>query len=222
MSDRVRQWGGVAAIVFVVLILITVFAGGSPPAIDDSADKIRAYFVDHRGGLLVSNVVGILAIPFVLWFVVVLRDTLRGDDTANALGTASLVGIVVTAPMALAGGAVAASIVYLDGFVNSASDDTVRLVFQAQTLLFAATSAGLVVFTLMAGLAIRRTGALPALTMWLAFLGTVGNLVTMIAAASSGAANIGFAGVLTFALFVLVTGITVALGKATPTSTAAT
>jgi hypothetical protein len=215
MSDRARQWGGVAAIVFVVLILITIFSGGSPPAADDSAEKIRTYFIDHRGALLVANLLGVLAIPFVLWFLVVLRDTLRGDAMANALGNAAFAGLVVTAAMALAGGAVAASVVYVDGFVNTVSADTVQLVFEAQTLLFAATAAGLILFSLTAGLAIQRTGALPAYTMWLAFLATLGNVLTVVSTASSDAAMLGLAGVTTFALFVLVTGITMALGKAT-------
>jgi hypothetical protein len=97
MTDRAVRWGGVAAIVFVVLVLITVFAGGPPPAADDPADKIRTYLVDHRTGLLVSNFLGLLAIPFVIWFGVVLRELVRGDRTANALGTASLAGLLVTA-----------------------------------------------------------------------------------------------------------------------------
>ena len=222
MSDRTRQWGGVAAIVFVVLILITIFSGGSPPAADDSAEKIRTYFIDHRGALLLANLLGVVAIPFVLWFLVVLRDTLRGDATANALGNAAFAGLVVTAGMALAGGAVAASVVYvalnhglLAVMLNTVSADTVQLVFEVQTLLFSATAAGLILFSLTAGLAIQRTGALPAYTMWLAFLATLGNVLTVVSTASSDAAMLGLAGVTTFALFVLVTGITMALGKAT-------
>jgi hypothetical protein len=213
MSDRIRQWGGVAAIVFVVLILISAFIGGSPPAADDAADKIRAYFVDNRDQILVANLLGVLAIPFVLWFVVVLRDTLRGDDLSNALGTTALVGLTVTAPMALAGGALSSAPIYVNGVANNLSDDTLRLVFEAQSLMFAATAAGIIVFSLFAGLAIRRTGALPAFLMWLAFLATAGNLVAAISTAGAGASMLGFAGLLTFALFVLATGITIAVGK---------
>lgn len=220
MSDRARQWGGVAAIVFVVLIVITIISGGSPPAADDSAEKIRTYFIDHRGALLVANLIGVLAIPFVLWFLVVLRDTLRGDGMANALGNAAFAGLVVTAAMALAGSAISASVVYVDGFVNTVSADTVQLVFEAQTLLFAATAAGLILFSLTSGLAIQRTGALPAYTMWLAFLATLGNVVTVVSTASSDAAMLGLAGVTTFALFVLVTGITMAMGKTTVSAAA--
>ena len=217
MTERTVRWGGVAAIVFVVLILITAFSAGEPPAADDAVDKVRDYSVDHRGALLASNLIGLAAIPFIIWFAVVLREVLRRDPTTDALGLASLAGLLVTAAMALAGGAVATSPVYVDGVADELGDDALRIVFEAQTLLFAATSAGIVLFSLTAALAIRRTGALPAYTMWLALLATVGNVVTLFSTASAGAAMLGFAGLLTFVLFVLVTGITMATGKATPT-----
>jgi hypothetical protein len=115
---------------------------------------------------------------------------------------------------------VASSVVYVDGVAGALGDDTLRIAFEAQSLLFAATSAGIVLFTFAAGMAIRRTGALPAYTMWFALLATVGNLVTIVSTAGSGLSMLGFLGVLSFALFVLVSGLTMALGKATPASVA--
>lgn len=221
MSDRVRQWGGIAAIAFVALILVGIISAGSPPAADDPADKIRAFFVDNRGALLLGNLLGILAIPFVLWFAAVLRDTLRGDDLDNALGTAGFAGLVASAAMALAGGAVAAAPVYVDGVANALNDDTLRLVYEAQNLLFAATAGGFILFSLTTALAIRRTQALPAYTMWLALLAAVGNLVAVASSAGATLSLLGFVGVLTFALFVLVTGIVIALGRTSRTAAAA-
>jgi len=221
MTDRARQWGGVAAIVFVALILVSAFIGGAPPAADDAVDKLRSYFVDNRDQILIANLLGVLAVPFVLWFAVVVRDTLRGDDLSNALGAASLVGLAVTAPMALAGGALSSAPVYVDGVAQNLNDDTLRLVYESQALMFSATAAGLILLSLCAGLAIRRTGALPAYTMWLAFLATAGNLVTVVSTAGAGASQVAIVGLLTFALFLLVTGITIALGKATPSAAAA-
>jgi hypothetical protein len=221
MTERTVRGGGVAGIVFVVLIMVTAFSAGEPPAADDAVDKMREYFVDHRSALLASNLIGLVAVPFVFWFAVVLRELLRGDSTTDALGVASLAGLVLTASMALAGGAVATSVVYVDGVADKLDGDTLRIVYEAQGLLFAATSAGIVLFSLTAALAIRRTAALPAYTMWLALLATLGNLLTMVSTAGAGASMLGFTGLLTFALFVLVTGITMALGKATPIAGAA-
>src|SRR4051794_5378020 len=161
MSNRTIQWGGVAGMTFVVLILITIFGVSQPPMADDAIDKIRSYLVDNRSALLLYNALGLCGIPFVLWFAVVLRHVLRGDDTSNALATASLAGLLVTAPMAMVGGAVSVAPIYLDGAAETLSDDTLRLAFEGQNLLFGATSAGIILFALGAALAIRRTGALP-------------------------------------------------------------
>src|SRR5258708_14559530 len=118
--------------------------------------------------------------------------------------------------MAMAGGALTSSAIYVDGVANKLGDDSIWIVFEGQSLLFAATSAGLVLFALTAGLAIARTRALPSYTMWLAYLAALGNLVAMISTVTAGASAVGLAGVISFALFVLVTGIVMAIGKATP------
>src|SRR5947208_2420298 len=99
MTDRSVRAGGIAGLIFVALILVAVFAAGNPPAADDAADKIRDFLVDHRGAIILGNLFGLLGIPFVLWFGVVLRESLRGDAMSNALGTTSLAGLLVTAPM---------------------------------------------------------------------------------------------------------------------------
>lgn len=211
MTERTVRWAGVAAIIFVVLILITVFSGGQPPDADAAVDKIRTFLIDNRSTLLLSNLLGLIGIPFVVWFVVVLRDVLRGDRTSNALGTASLAGLVVTAPMAMVGGALSVAPVYVSGVANHLGDDTIRIMFEAQNLMFAATSAGIVLFSITTALAIRRTKALPTYTMWLAFVATLG----------AGAAGLGVFGILSFALFLLVTGITMAAGKTTPATSIA-
>ena len=83
MTDRTVRLGGLAGVIFVILIVITIFAGGSMPKPDDSVVKIQKYFVDHRRGLLVSNFVGLVGIPFILWFGVVLRELVRRDRLAG-------------------------------------------------------------------------------------------------------------------------------------------
>lgn len=215
MSDRAVRFAGGAGIVFVVLIVLTILISGSPPMADDAVTKIRDYYVDHRSNLLCANLLGIVAIPFVLWFAVVLREMFRLDRLANALGTFSLAGLLVTAPIALIGGALNVSVIYIDGAAQKYPPDTLRVIYDAQGLAFAATSAGIVTFTLGAALAIRRSTLLPSFTMWLALLAVIGNVVTMFTVLDAGAATIGFVGVATFALFILVTGIMMAAGKTT-------
>jgi hypothetical protein len=86
-------------------------------------------------------------------------------------------------------------------------------VYEAQSLLFAATAAGLLLFALAAGLAIHRARTLPLYTMWLAFLAAIGNIIALFSSLAPGASLLGLVGVLTFVLFVLVVGIVMAIGK---------
>src|SRR3954462_2340658 len=179
MPKRMVQWAGVAAIAFVVLTLISVFSTGEPPAADDAIGKIRDYLVDHRTALLVSNFLGLVGIPLVIWFGVALRDVLRGDRMANALGTASLAGLLVTAPLAMVGGAIGTAAVYVDGVAQTMGDDSLRIVYEGQTLLFGATAAGLTLFAVATGLAIYRTRSLPTYTMWLPLLAALCNILPL-------------------------------------------
>jgi len=221
MPKRTVQWAGVAAIAFVALTLVTVFSSGEPPAADDAVGKLRDYLVDHRSALLLSNFLGLVAIPLIIWFGVALRDAVRGDRTANALGTASLAGLLITAPLAMAGGALASAPVYVDRVADNLGDDSIRIVYEAQSLLFGATSAGLTLFALASALAIHRTRTLPMYTMWLAYLAAIGNIIALFSTLAPGASALGLVGVLTFVLFVLVVGIVMAAGKVAPLERAA-
>jgi len=216
MTDRTIRWAGIAGVVFVVLILVTVFATGQPPQADDPIDKIRTFFVDHRSGLIAANLAGLVAIPFVLWFGAVLRELFRGDDTSRLLGTISYIGLAVTAPLAMIAGGIQTSAVYVDGGADKFGEDTLRVMYSASVVCFAATAAGILTFAVAAALAVRRTNALPAYVMWLAWLAALGNVVALFSATGAGATQLGLPGVLTFALFILVTGITMATGKAKP------
>ncbi len=213
MSKGNVRAAGIAALVFVALTLVAVFATGEPPAADDAVAEIRDYLVDHRSTLLLSNLLGLVAIPFVIWFGTVMRQALRRDRTADAFGTASLAGLILAATMAMAGGAVGTAPVYVDGVAGQLGDDTIRFAYEAQTLLFAATSAGFLLFGLTTGLAIQRTRGLPIYLAWLAYLVALGNLVALVSTAAPGASALGLFGVLSFVLFVLIAGIVMIIGR---------
>jgi hypothetical protein len=214
VTDKAVRWSGVAAIAFVVLILVSGFAGGSPPSADDGVAKIRDYFVDHRTGLLVGTLLGLVAVPLGVWFAVLLRELVRVDRLTDALGTASLAGFVLAAALALAGGAVLVAATYVDGTAKSIGDDAIRIVYEAQLLLFSSAEAGIALFATTAALAIRRSAALPGYTVWFGFLAAAANVVGMISVLGAGVSVLGFVGLIGFALFVLVTGATMAAGKA--------
>jgi hypothetical protein len=212
MNQRAARSAGASAIVFVILIVITVLSGGKPPAADASPEKITTYFADHRTAILVGTLLGLFATPLALWFFANIRDAFRGDATANALGVAALLGIAVTGAMAMAGGAVMASVVYLKDATASIDKNTIRLMYQVQALLFASTAPGLALAMGSTAAAARRTRTLPVVVVWFGALGAVANIVAMFSVLSAKSAGIGFVGLIGFLLFLLVTGIALITG----------
>ena len=208
-----RSAGG-SAVIFAILLLVTGFAAGSPPQADDSVTKIAKYFADHRGVMLVSLLLQLIAVPLAIWFFAVVRQAVAGDPVDNALGLAAVAGIVLAGAMALAGNAVGAAIIYVKDatFIG----DIIRFMYELQTLLFISTAAGILTASGATAWAAHRTKRLPAVAVWLGLLAVVGNLVAMFASLGASAAMIGFAGFLTFALFMLVTGAAMFLSASKP------
>jgi hypothetical protein len=118
----------------------------------------------------------------------------------------------------MVGGAIGTAAVYVDGVAQTMGDDSIRIVYEGQSLLFGATAAGLTLFAIATGLAIYRTRSLPTYTMWLAFLAAIGNVVALFSTLAPGISLLALFGVLTFALFVLVAGVVMATGKVAGTA----
>ena len=85
-ENRWEQAGAAAGIVFVALIVASIFIVPAPPHIDASFLNIRSYYVNNRGGLLTSALLGALGSAFFLWFVSHLRHVLqRAEGGSEAL-----------------------------------------------------------------------------------------------------------------------------------------
>src|SRR4051794_26262216 len=86
MSER--QWerlGAAAGVAFVVAVLVSVFMVPTPPHLNDTAQQIRAYYLDHTNALLASGLVGMAAAVFFVWFIGHLRHVMnRAEAGAEA------------------------------------------------------------------------------------------------------------------------------------------
>ena len=76
-ENRWEQAGAAAGIVFVALILASIFIVPAAPHINASFLNIANYYVSNRGGLLTSALLGTLGSVFFLWFVSHLRHLLQ-------------------------------------------------------------------------------------------------------------------------------------------------
>ena len=68
MADDARweRYAAAAGIAFVVLILLSGFLPGVPPASDDPVSDIHVFYADHRTALLLATYLGGLATIFSL------------------------------------------------------------------------------------------------------------------------------------------------------------
>jgi hypothetical protein len=164
MLKSLGRWAPLTGAVFAVLFFVGAMVGGNTPDSDASPQKVVAYFTSHRGHDQTSVFLIAYALVFGLFFAAALRSFLRGRS-ADGLAGLGVSGMTVLA----AGGAT-----FL-GFDFAASDVPGKIspaALQALNVLqndvFFALLIGTGVFLIGYGLAIVRSGALPAWLGWVA------------------------------------------------------
>jgi hypothetical protein len=165
-ETRWEQAGAAAGIVFVALLLASIFVVPSPPHINALYRDIANYYASHRGGLLTSSLLSVLGSVFFLWFVAHLRHVLqRAEGGSEALspivyisGTALAVAGAVTA---LPQATLAFASHRIDVITNTG---VVRSLFFMNNISFAVISIIAALFLAAASLAmVRKELVAPAL-----------------------------------------------------------
>ena len=215
MDERMwERYGATAGILFVVLLVGGTFLAPAPPHVDASTEKIVSYFADHRTAILTQQMLGTFAVVFFVWFVGHLRHVLqRAED-----GTEALSPIVFGAGIALAGaGAIAALPPAVLAYGAKSAEITgdaglVRALWDGYLMVGPIMLIMCGLFAAATGLAmVRRELVAP----WLGWAGLAVALVAWVGAIGNFYVDkhnafwygMGFAGLLAFAAFVLVTSI---------------
>jgi hypothetical protein len=168
------DWAWLAAasgVVFAVLVVLTFILSGAPPALDDTPEKINAYFAHHRSDVLLATFIGALAAFFFLWFAAVLRSVLvRAEGATGRLANLAFGGAIATIPLVLLGDAAYSAIA-----LHLAKQPTPDLIlsqtlFDFGNLAYAAAAIPQAVFMAAAGIVMVRTGAIHRLLGWLALV----------------------------------------------------
>jgi hypothetical protein len=159
-----------AGLVGLVLYVGGSLSAGLPPAPDAPTATVVAHFATHRSAVLVGTGLVFLALPFLLWFVAGLKDTLASAGPIHErAATATVASWVVLIALAGAGMLPLAAIVWHGP--AAAGDSLVQLAFDIANLslyaLGGVTAAATVIFPC---LVIWRTGVLPR---WIVALGVV-------------------------------------------------
>lgn len=171
--------GGVAYVVLWVVGVILLFGGA--PDTSSAPAKIIAYYADsgHRTRINLGWVVAGLGIFFFLWFLSVLRKTIRRLEGEDGLLT-SVVSFGGLAYAALSLAAIA-----VDTGIRTMSDDTyhhqvfpglIHAADDTSWLLHASGAAGLGAMIIAASLAALRAAAVPR---WAAWLGVAAGILSL-------------------------------------------
>jgi hypothetical protein len=206
--SRLLIWTGpVFGLLFLVLGLVVA---GDEPSKDDSTAKILAFYNDHSASVMTGVFLSPLAAALIILFAAELRSRARAGGASSTGASAMLGGAVVWGASIVFG-----SMVELG--LQDAGDDGKGPV--AQTLVYLNDGAwvpmiaGLAVFLIGAGIASLGSRMLPAWLGWIALA------VGVVSLAGPG----GFVGFFVAPVWVIVTGVVLALRRtertaATPAS----
>jgi hypothetical protein len=187
-------------LVFVAIVVAVFATGGSTPGDHDTAREVQDFYGQHHDKHMLLAFIMAISIPFLLFFVSILRYELR-----RAGGTGQL------ANAAFAGGVLAAAGFGILAFVHLAladAGDSVKTIGTTQALNvldnndFLPMAAGMGVLVLAAGLSTVRHGGLPK---WLGWVGVVIGVAAFTPA--------GFFAFLLSGIWVVIVSILLTLGR---------
>jgi hypothetical protein len=192
MSAWLSKWAPVSGTVAGVLVAIAFFASPNSPGDDASGAQVMAWYNSHHTSDFVFDLIGGLAVLFLVFFAVALARQVRTGDRWLAYG--ALAGAVF-------GGVGFLTSVGFDAVL--AQDHNQLSVASAQTLnllendFFLPILVGFALFGILTGLAVVVGRILPKWMGWVMFVAGLACL----------AGPAGFFGVLAVILWVLVAGI---------------
>ncbi|MBI4883083.1 MAG: DUF4386 family protein [Actinobacteria bacterium] len=205
-DSKWQRYGLFAGVVFVVLSLVAVFAPGSPPARDASADEIAKYFVDNDSGIRLAAILAAFALIFGVWWLGSLwRVISKLESSGPRLAFVAAAGFIIAGGFGTIGQALFTVPATRDGELLGASEFAWSLGFITFGFALALTAAHMLA---LAALTIR-SGFLPKWMGWLALASGLVCAVGTIGAGSEEAAIgiIGFIGYLTWLLWVLLASV---------------
>ena len=204
--ERLAPLTGVA---FVVIAVIAFAIGGSTPGDHDTAQEVQSFYGQHHDKHMLLGFILALSIPFLLFFVSILRYELRRAGGTGQLANAAFAGGVLAA---VGFGILAFVHLALADAANSANTiGTTQVLNVLDNNDYLPVAAGLGVLVFGAGLSTLRHGGLPR---WLGWVGVVVGVVIFTPA--------GFFGFLASGIWIALAGIllTQARQSAAPAPTA--
>jgi hypothetical protein len=212
MNDRrLEQAGAATGIVFVVLLVISVFGLPTPPELNESPLNVSRYFQEHQDAIRSTTFIGMIAGFFFLWFLGSLRSFLRvAEGGTGRLSAVAFAGGIAAAAMA----GVGSTAMTVGALRPGTSPFILQTLYDLNVYLLAVGSFSLAAYLAAGSVVMIRTGALPSWLGWGGALLAVVQLLTAIAifGSTNGAFNphdgfVAFVGFIGFLLWTLATSV---------------
>ncbi len=175
MTSRMKLWLGISGLVFVALVVVSIFLVPNSPGTNATAAKVIAYYHNYKTKLQVTSYLTEVAIFVGLFFFWYLRDFVA-TAAGKALATIGFAGAVVFA----VSGALSAGLTWAatDAVGHMTGSVMQGLNVLENDLVLTLTGAGTAVFLFATGLGIVR--ARMALPVWLGWLAVVAGVAALV------------------------------------------
>jgi hypothetical protein len=210
---RVAGWAGVVAVLLGVLSLVF---GGSPPDSGDSVAKVGEFVAEdnglHKTGLFFGFLIGV---PFVIFLAGFLVPVFKSDrEHGEAYGVVVFAGALLVGAGAGVGD-IASAALHLRGGEQLGAEGT-RVLYDVVIAGYSSTGIAFAILGLGAAMVILKRKVWANWVGWLAaLLAVVGPLGLFGMLSGSSLSNFGFVPFLTFLVWLLATGIEMIRSKET-------
>src|SRR5919109_738412 len=180
LSGSWARYAPLSGVLFVVLIVVSFLVSGfDSVGADDSTQEVLDFWSDNDGQQIASALIGALAMVPFLWFLGVLRSTLRlAEGGTGRLSATAYAGGIVLVGFALVDSALQFAVADSVGDVPAGVTQALSVLYSDFFLGF---PVGFGTLMLATALVLLRTKALPAWLGWFAlvlgiaaFLGPIG------------------------------------------------
>jgi len=205
-----ERLGAATGILFVVLLMVSIFMVPTSPDVNASPGTIAGYYSDNRTAILVSGYIGGLAVPVFLWFLGSLFQTLRRAEGEHArLSIVCLGGGIATAAIALLSAIFSTTLAWSSALRGDGG--AVRSLFLMSTFSLQFVFFAIATFVAAASVLMIRTGVVHR---WIGEAGVLFAMLMLVGAGSfaSGGAfmptgGVAFGGLAAFAAWMLAVSV---------------
>lgn len=164
MSGRSNRWMPLSGVLFVGLILASIFISPNMPGDKASPAKIVDFYTKHQTAQRVSGLLTVIAVVVGVFFFGVLRHRLRQPEGNEQFASMAFGGAILFG----AGGCLAAGIQWtladVPSRLSAGAAQALNLI--ENNLTFALSTAGISALTLTTAIAVLRSHMLPSWVGW--------------------------------------------------------